>query len=254
MACRTGKLTPSPVSLPIRPTIRKKNGALKIRALHGSRIATVGLSRIQLFRPVAHWCPWPNRKTFAPSSGSVQSRRRKTRMIAALFPRRFGDRYAMIHRPVANGKAGAHIWISFSPNLIHWGEHQLLLKARHGAWWDASKIGLGPPPLETAEGWLIMYHGVRLTASGSLYRVGLALLDLDDPRRVLRRSNEWVFAPETPYECLGDVPTVVFPCGWIHDKPKGTIRLYYGGADTCLAMATASLSDILDYLRDCPAP
>jgi len=173
---------------------------------------------------------------------------------AALFPRRFGNRYAMIHRPVASAKAGAHIWISFSPDLIHWGEHQLLLKARHGAWWDASKIGLGPPPLETAEGWLVMYHGVRVTASGSLYRVGLALLDLVDPRRVLRRSNEWVFAPEMPYECLGDVPTVVFPCGWILDEPTGSIRLYYGGADTCLALATASLSDILAYLRDCPAP
>ena len=95
------------------------------------------------------------------------------------------------------------------------------MHARRGAWWDANKIGLGPPPLETPEGWLILYHGVRVTAGGCLYRLGLALLDLEDPCRVLRRSDEWVFGPETPYERQGDVNGVVFPCGWILDKPGG---------------------------------
>ena len=153
-----------------------------------------------------------------------------------------------------HGQFGAHIWLSFSPDLIHWGEHHILLHARRGAWWDANKIGLGPPPLETPEGWLILYHGVRVTAGGCLYRLGLALLDLEDPCRVLRRSDEWVFAPEMPYERQGDVNGVVFPCGWILDKPSGTIRLYYGGADTCLALATAQLSDVLSYLHTCPVP
>jgi predicted GH43/DUF377 family glycosyl hydrolase len=173
---------------------------------------------------------------------------------AAVFPCRFGNRYAMIHRPVSAGSSGAHMWLSFSPDLIHWGEHQILLRARQGAWWDANRIGLGPPPLETPEGWLILYHGVRVTAGGCLYRLGLALLDLEDPCRVLRRSDEWVFAPETIYERLGDVNGVVFPCGWILDKPTGSIRLYYGGADTCLALATAQLSDVLCYLHACPVP
>ena len=91
---------------------------------------------------------------------------------AAVFPRRFGNRYAMIHRPVSTGSSGADIWLSFSPDLIHWGDHQILLHARRGAWWDANRIGLGPPPLETAEGWLILYHGVRVTAGGCLYRWG----------------------------------------------------------------------------------
>ena len=172
---------------------------------------------------------------------------------AAVFPRRFGNRYAMIHRPVSTVGTGPHIWLSFSPDLIHWGDHHLLA-ARRGSWWDANKIGLGPPPLETPEGWLILYHGVRVTAGGCLYRLGLALLDLEDPRRVLRRSDEWVFAPETPYEREGDVGGVVFPCGWILDQPGGTIRLYYGGADTCLALATAQLSDVLSYLGACPVP
>jgi predicted GH43/DUF377 family glycosyl hydrolase len=173
---------------------------------------------------------------------------------AAVFPRRFGNRYAMIHRPVSAGSSGAHIWLSFSPDLTHWGDHHILLQARRGAWWDANKIGLSPPPLETPEGWLLLYHGVRHTAGGCLYRLGLALLDLEDPRRVLRRSDEWVFAPEMPYERQGDVNGVVFPCGWILDKGSGAIRLYYGGADTCLALASAQLSDVLQYLRKCPAP
>ena len=107
---------------------------------------------------------------------------------AAIFPRRFGNRYAMIHRPVSAG-LGAHMWLSFSPDLIHWGDHHILLHARRGAWWDANKIGLSPPPLETPEGWLVLYHGVRVTAGGCLYRLGLALLDLEDPSRVLRAAT-----------------------------------------------------------------
>jgi len=172
---------------------------------------------------------------------------------AALFPRRFGKRYAMIHRPVSAGSSGAHIWISFSPDLIHWGDHQILMHARRGAWWDANKIGLSPPPLETKEGWLILYHGVRHTPAGCLYRLGLALLDLEDPRKVIRRSDEWVFAPETPYERQGDVNGVVFPCGWILNNATGAIRMYYGGADTCIALATAQVSDLLSYLRERPS-
>ena len=103
----------------------------------------------------------------------------------------------MIHRP-SPLRGNAHMWLSSSPDLRHWGDHALLLEARDGAWWDAGKIGLGPPPLETAEGWLVMYHGVHLTGDGPLYRVGLALLDLDDPRVLLRRSDEWVFGPSAP--------------------------------------------------------
>jgi predicted GH43/DUF377 family glycosyl hydrolase len=168
---------------------------------------------------------------------------------AAVFPRKFGNRYAMIHRPVSTGSSGAHIWLSFSPDLTHWGDHQVLLQARRGAWWDANKIGLSPPPLETSEGWLILYHGVRQTAGGCLYRLGLALLDLENPCRVIQRSDDWIFAPEMPYERHGDVNGVVFPCGWILDKETGQIRIYYGGADACVALATCQLSDLLGYLQ-----
>ena len=142
---------------------------------------------------------------------------------------------------------GAHIWISYSPDLKHWGDHQIVLRAREGGWWDANKIGLSPPPLETPEGWLILYHGVRHTPSGCIYRLGLALLDRDDPTKVLRRGDQWVFSPKVPYERDGDVDDVVFPCGWILEGDM--LRIYYGGADSCIALATASLKDVLDYLR-----
>lgn len=171
---------------------------------------------------------------------------------AALFPVQFGGRWALIHRPntVFPGYA-SHIWISFSPDLQHWGDHRILLRARSGGWWDAKKIGLSPPPLKTSDGWLILYHGVRHTAGGAIYRLGLALLDLENPTIVLRRSEEWIFGPKESYERDGDVDDVVFPCGWIlHD---GEVRLYYGGADTCMALATAQLSDLQEYIKHCPA-
>jgi predicted GH43/DUF377 family glycosyl hydrolase len=168
---------------------------------------------------------------------------------AALFPLRFKERWAMIHRPVSGFRGvDAHIWISFSPDLKHWGDHRILIQARKGAWWDARKIGLSPPPLKTEEGWLILYHGVRTTASGAIYRLGLALLDIDDPCCVTARSNEWVFAPQEPYELFGDVDKVVFPCGWVAKGDE--VRLYYGGADSCLALATASLSELLAWLKE----
>lgn len=172
---------------------------------------------------------------------------------AALFPRRFGGRWALIHRP-SQLRGPSHMWVSYSPDLVHWGDHTLLLPAREGAWWDAGKIGLGPPPLETPDGWLVMYHGVHPTASGSLYRLGFVLLDLEDPRIVLNRSDEWVFGPSEPYERNGDVVGVTFPCGWILDPDHDQLRLYYGAADSTIGLATASLSKVLDYVRSCPKP
>jgi len=174
---------------------------------------------------------------------------------AALFPRRFGGRWALIHRPVPNSWGSkANIWLSFSPDLRHWGDHRMLLEARDGAYWDAGKIGLSPPPIETAEGWLIIYHGVRHTPAGAIYRLGLALLDRDDPRIVLRRGVEWVLGPEEPYELTGDVANVVFPCGVVLDEAGSEVRMYYGAADTSIALATAKVADLLDWLRMEAAP
>ena len=169
---------------------------------------------------------------------------------AALFPRKFGNRWAILHRPY-QGENEAHIWLSFSPDLKHWGDHQIVIRARQGAWWDANKIGIGPQPVETEMGWLIIYHGVQKKVSGSIYRLGLALLDLEDPRKVVCRSNEWIFGPKETYERNGDVRDVTFPCGAIYDKKSDQLRIYYGAADTAIALATAKMSDVLAYLKSC---
>ncbi len=167
---------------------------------------------------------------------------------AALLPRRIGGHWALIHRPVTTWR-GAHIWISYSPDLRHWGSHHLILAAREGAWWDSNKIGLSPPPIETPEGWLLIYHGVRQTAAGCLYRLGLALFDLEVPERCLLRGDDWIFAPEEPYERHGDVANVVFPCGYTVGPDGDRLCLYYGCADTCIGLATASIRQLLDWLR-----
>jgi predicted GH43/DUF377 family glycosyl hydrolase len=164
---------------------------------------------------------------------------------AALFPVRFGDRWAMLHRPVpAFPGTGAHIWISFSPDMYHWGEHRVLIHARKGGMWDAGKIGLSPPPIRTEKGWLVIYHGVKMTAGGCIYRLGLAMLDLENPAKLTHRADEWVFAPEESYELAGDVDKVVFP--WVVRGDE--VRLYYGGADKCIALATGSLREIVGWL------
>jgi len=166
---------------------------------------------------------------------------------AALLPRRINGYWAMIHRPVTS--LGAHMWISYSPDLRHWGNHKIILEARRGGWWDANKIGLCSPPIETSKGWLTIYHGVRHTASGSIYRLGLALFDLDNPEICLQRGDSWMFGPEATYERGGDVSDVVFPCGQTIGADGDTIHLYYGAADSCMAMATGSLRCMLAWLE-----
>jgi predicted GH43/DUF377 family glycosyl hydrolase len=171
---------------------------------------------------------------------------------AALFPRRIDGRWAMIHRP-SPLRGFANMWVSYSPDLRHWGDHELLLEARDGAWWDAGKIGLGPPPLETDDGWLVCYHGVHGTSSGPIYRVGLALLDIDDPRKVLRRTDEWILGPAAPYERSGDVNKVVFPTGWVLDPATQKLSMYYGAGDSAIALVTADLGEVLALMRTLPA-
>jgi predicted GH43/DUF377 family glycosyl hydrolase len=168
---------------------------------------------------------------------------------AALFPIKFDGRWALVHRPVPTTTGiGAHVWISWSPDLRHWGEPTVLIPARRGGWWDANKVGLGPPPLRTEHGWLLCYHGVKQTVSGSVYRLGLALADLDHPDQLIARSNEWMFGPSASYERAGDVADVVFPCGWILDDDRDTVRMYYGAADTSVCVATASLEELIHLL------
>jgi predicted GH43/DUF377 family glycosyl hydrolase len=171
---------------------------------------------------------------------------------AALLPHRIGGSWAMIHRPV--GPTAAHIWIAYSSDLHHWGSHKVILEARRGAWWDANKIGLSPPPIETPEGWLMIYHGVRNTPAGCLYRLGLALFDLTTPERCLLRGDTWVFGPEEPYERTGDVGNVAFPCGVTLGDDGDSLHMYYGGADSCIALASSRVSVLLGWLHEYGRP
>lgn len=164
---------------------------------------------------------------------------------AALFPRMIKGKFALIHRPIIRGEA--HIWISFSPDLKYWGEHRILIPARPG-WWDHHRVGIGPPPIETPEGWLLIYHGVRVTASGSLYRIGIALLDLEDPTRIIYRSNRWIFGPEEEQDFLGDVPGVTFPTGLIYKDETQSLIMYYGIADKYIGIAEAEFSRIRELI------
>jgi predicted GH43/DUF377 family glycosyl hydrolase len=170
---------------------------------------------------------------------------------AALLPRRIDGNFALIHRPMAD--SGAHVWLSLSPDLSNWGSHKLMLQARRGGWWDANKVGLSPPLIETSRGWLMIYHGVRHTGGGCLYRLGLALFDLQHPDRLLVRGDSWIFGPEAPYERVGDVGNVAFPCGYTIDADGDGINLYYGAADSTMALATGSIKELLAWLDAHPS-
>ena len=165
---------------------------------------------------------------------------------AALLPHRIDGRWVMLHRPKTEfGGAHGEILLSRSADLVSWSNPEQVMQPRDGAWWDSLRIGIGPPPLWTEHGWLLVYHGVKDTVSGQVYRVGLALLDLEEPTRVLGRLPNWILGPLAPYERTGDVPNVVFPCGLLHDATSGEVRMYYGAADNSICLATALLEDLL---------
>jgi len=168
---------------------------------------------------------------------------------ASLFPELINGRFALVNRPIVEGRY--NIWVSFSDDLKSWSDHRVLLSTRPRTW-DSDVVGLGPPPIKTSDGWLILYHGARNTASGINYRVGAALLDLET-LEVIRRSHKFVLGPKEPYERVGDVDDIIFPCGAVVDEKTNELLVYYGAADTVVGLATASLQELLDYLKTCPS-
>jgi beta-1,4-mannooligosaccharide/beta-1,4-mannosyl-N-acetylglucosamine phosphorylase len=166
-----------------------------------------------------------------------------------LFPRRIGDRHAMLSRPSDGGHtAFGDIFYSESPDLIHWGRHRHVMGPR--AWtWESTKIGAGPIPIETEEGWLLIYHGVLTSCNGFVYSMGAALLNLDEPWKVIARGHDYLLSPHVPYEEVGDVPNVVFPCAALVDRATDRVTVYYGGADTVVCLAHGYLSEIVASTR-----
>jgi beta-1,4-mannooligosaccharide/beta-1,4-mannosyl-N-acetylglucosamine phosphorylase len=164
-----------------------------------------------------------------------------------LFPRKINGKYAILSRPSDNGhtKFGS-IFYSESPDMVHWGCHKFVMGPEMP--WESVKIGAGPIPIETNQGWLLIYHGVVERCNGFVYCGGVALLDLEKPWRVIGRSREFILGPETAYECCGEVPNVVFPCAAVHDKDDGRIAIYYGAADTVVALAFAKVDELLELV------
>ncbi len=164
------------------------------------------------------------------------------------FPRKINGKYVMLNRPSDNGHTPfGDIYLSQSPDMIHWGEHRFVMGTAGG--WQSTKVGAGPVPIETDEGWLLFYHGVLTSCNGFVYSFSAALLDLEKPWKVIRRAAPYLLSPQTLYECVGDVPNVAFPCAALVDAPTGRVAIYYGGADTVTALAFCRVDEVLDFLK-----
>jgi len=158
-----------------------------------------------------------------------------------LFPRKIDGRYARLDRPIGIGRGS--IWLSYSPDLLNWGDSEVAISPRAG-YWDDFRIGASVPPIETEKGWLEIYHGVKMTSAGPIYRMGTVLLDLDDPSKVIKRSAMPILSPREDYERIGDVYNVCFGCGALVNE-KGNMKVYYGAADTSICVALCSMEELL---------
>lgn len=169
-----------------------------------------------------------------------------------LFPQKINGKYAMLSRPSDNGHTPfGDIYYSESPDMEFWGRHRLVMSPApfEVSAWQCLKIGAGPIPIETPEGWLLIYHGVLRSCNGYVYAFGSALLDLDEPWKVKYRSGAYLLSPRTPYECMGDVPNVCFPCAALHDEETGRIAIYYGCADTVTGLAFGYVPEIIEFTK-----
>lgn len=169
-----------------------------------------------------------------------------------IFPQKINQSYVRLDRPHSDISPWS-IWISYSPDLIHWGDSKIVMKPvpYH---WDETKIGPGAVPIRTDKGWLNIYHGVFPTMDGNIYRLGVALHDLQDPATIIGVSDRWILQPEDPWEITGYVHNVVFTCAAVPEE-DGTIKLYWGGADTVMCTGVAVTEDLIELcLTDSRAP
>ncbi|MBQ8982586.1 MAG: glycosidase, partial [Lachnospiraceae bacterium] len=164
-----------------------------------------------------------------------------------LFPKKIGGKFLMLSRPSDNGHTPfGDMFLSQSPDMEHWGYHRHVMQAQGWAW---TKLGAGPIPILTDEGWLLIFHGVGTTCNGMIYSMGAAILDENEPWNVKYRCKPYIFHPTTDYECVGDVPNVTFPCATLSDAATGRIAIYYGAADTVVALAFTQVDELIDYIK-----
>ena len=169
-----------------------------------------------------------------------------------LFPRKISGNFVMLSRPSDSGHTPfGDIYLSQSPDLCYWGRHRHVM-GPIGNSWQYTKVGGGPVPIETSEGWLLIYHGVLQSCNGFVYSAGAVLLDLEKPWKVIGRAKPYLWSPQAPYECVGDVPNVVFPCAILCDAATGRLAIYYGAADTCTGLAFTTVQEVVDFVKAHP--
>ncbi|MFO7869067.1 MAG: glycoside hydrolase family 130 protein [Bacteroidales bacterium] len=226
---------PAPTSYSYDPRVLEINGTFYITWCDDMHGPSIGLGRTIDF------------KTFIRMPNPLMPYNRN----GVLFPRKINGSYFLLSRPSDTGHTPfGNIFISESPDLIHWGNHSFLMGNGGQGWWQGTKIGAGPVPIETNEGWLLFYHGVSGTCNGFVYSIGAALLDLHNPRKVLYRTRDYLLTPEKEYETTGFVPNVVFPCANLYDKKSGKIAIYYGAADTYTAIAFCYIDELISYMKE----
>lgn len=169
-----------------------------------------------------------------------------------LFPRKINGKFAMLSRPSDNSHTSfGDIFYSESPDMEHWGHHRhVMATSENVTSWQKTKIGAGPIPIETDEGWLLIYHGVLTSCNGYVYSMGAAILDADKPWIVKYRTSSYLLSPQAAYECVGDVPNVVFPCATLSDADTGRIAVYYGAADTVTALAFTTVNELTEFIKN----
>ena len=168
-----------------------------------------------------------------------------------LFPRKVNDKFLLLSRPSDSGHTPfGDIFLSESPDLVHWGRHRRVMTKGGQGWWQGTKIGSGATPIETSEGWLMFYHGVSGTCNGFVYSMGAAILDKENPSKVLYRTRDYLLTPEKEYETTGFVPNVAFPCATLQDPETGRIAIYYGAADTYVAVAYAQVDELVKFIKE----
>ena len=236
-------IDPKPVSMTSRdPEVRVSDHA------YDPRITKLGDT---------YYVTWCNADAHGPCIGMARTKDFKTFLQmenplptanrnGVLFPRKIHGKYAMLHRPSDRGHTPfGDVFYATSPDLTHWGCHRFVFGPVGG--WQGTKVGPGPVPIETAAGWLLIYHGVWTSCNGYLYYAGGALLDLEKPWQVRYRTKDYLLAPSEPYERVGDVPNVIFPSSAVVER--GIVRLYYGCADTCISVAEAKVSDLVRFIK-----
>jgi beta-1,4-mannooligosaccharide/beta-1,4-mannosyl-N-acetylglucosamine phosphorylase len=226
---------PNPTSYAYDPRLVEIEGTFYITWCDDMRGASIGLGKTKDF------------KTFTRMSNPLMPFNRN----GVLFPRKVNGKYLLFSRPSDSGHTPfGDIFLSESPDLVYWGNHKFVMGKGGQGWWQGTKIGAGPIPIETTEGWLLFYHGVSGTCNGFVYSFGAVILDINEPSKVLFRTRDYILTPEKLYETSGFVPNVTFPCANLYDAETGRIAIYYGAADTYTAVAFTQVDELINYIKN----